>query len=267
MPVRKSLLPLLSALALGGCYPYWKGTDHEESIVALQGQVEALTEGQRTLRQQQEAKAAELGERIAEVEKRLGESISQLQGGSAERGLEFDKLTQELRELRGELAEIKHKLENAGPLGPVVATAPGSEPTAAAPGAPPLPEDEAGLYRFGWERKRDGNCDDAIRAFTQFATKYPGSKQADNALFLLAECQYAKADYTGSIRSLQAILKSYGQGDKVDDALILMHDDFVALGRCKDAQPFLETLLADYPKSSRAAEAKKKLADTKKSCR
>ncbi len=263
MPARKPLLPLLFALALGGCYPYWKGTDHEESIVALQGQVEALTEGQRTLRQQQAQKATEIGERIADVEKRLGEAISQLQGGSADRGLEVDKLSQELRELRGELAEIKHKLDNAGPLGPVVTGA----TDAAAPGAPPLPEDEAGLYRFGWERKRDGNCDDAIRAFTQFATKYPGSKQADNALFLLAECQFAKADYTGSIRALQAILKSYAQGDKVDDALILMHDDFVALGRCKDAQPFLETLLADYPKSSRAAEAKKKLADTKKTCR
>lgn len=254
---------LVAILALlGGCTPFWKGREYEENITALQGQVETLTEGQRQQREQNDQKYAELQGRLAEVERRLGEAISQLQGGSADRGLEIEKLQQELRALRGELAEIRHKIDNSGPLGPV-----GANPGPPAPGAPPLPEDEDGLYRFGWERKRDGNCDDASRAFAQFVTKFPNSKQADNALFLLAECQTGKADFTGSVRSLQAIIKTYAQGDKTDDALLLMHDNFVSLGRCKDALPFLETVIADHPRSSRVAEAKKKLAETRKNCR
>lgn len=255
--------PLLVALlTLSGCVPFWKGSEYEESITALQGQVETLTEGQREQRQTHEKTSAELENRIAEVERRLGEAISQLQGGSADRGLEIDKLAQELRELRGELAEIKHKLESGGVVGPII-----TAPAEVVVGAPPLPEDEAGLYRYGWERKRDGNCDEAMRAFAKFATTYPGSKQADNALYLLAECQTGKGDYTGSVRTLQTILKSYSDGDKVDDALVLMHDNFVALGRCKDAIPFLESLVADHPRSTRVPEGKKKLAQTKKTCR
>jgi outer membrane protein assembly factor BamD (BamD/ComL family) len=46
-----------------------------------------------------------------------------------------------------------------------------------------------------------------------------------------------------------------------------MHDNFVAMKRCKDAMPFLETLIADFPSSNRVADAKKKLAATKRTCR
>jgi TolA-binding protein len=259
-------LPLLTvAVALTGCVPYWTGTKYETDITALQGQVETLTETQAQQRKQNEQTAAELSKRIEDVEKRLSEAINQLQGGSADRGLEIDKMTQDLRELRGQLAEIQHKLEAGGGGevtaggAPVVAPAP--------PGAPPLPEDEAGLYRYGWEHKRDGNCDEAVRAFGAFATKFPGSKQADNALYLEAECLAAKGDRTGSIRALQTILKTYASGDKTDDALVLMHDNFIALGRCKDATPFLDSLITDYPSSPLVAQAKKKLAEDKKTCK
>jgi TolA-binding protein len=66
---------------------------------------------------------------------------------------------------------------------------------------------------------------------------------------------------------LQVVLQKYSSGDKVDDAHVLMHDNFVAMKRCKDAMPFLETLIADFPSSSRVADAKKKLAATKRTCR
>ena len=46
-----------------------------------------------------------------------------------------------------------------------------------------------------------------------------------------------------------------------------MHDNFVGLGRCKDAMPFLETLLADYPRSNRVKTARKKLSRTRRKCK
>lgn len=255
---RSFLVPLV-LLPLSGCVTYWKGQEMESDIAALQGQVETLTEAQRQTREKQQQDAEALEQRVTQLESRLGEAIAQLQGGSADRGLAIEKLAQELREVRGELAELRHKQQSGG-LGVIA-------PVEPAPGAPPLPEGEAELYRYGWEKKRTGDCDEAIRAFSEYAAKFPGSRQADNALFLLADCLHVKRDYTHSITTLQAIMKSYAEGDKVDDALLLMHDNFVALGRCKDAIPFLESLIADYPRSNRIAEARRKLAHTKRTCK
>jgi TolA-binding protein len=83
----------------------------------------------------------------------------------------------------------------------------------------------------------------------------------------MSEALASKKDFAQSSRGLQTILQKYPKGDKVDDAYVLMHDNFVALGQCKNAIPFLETLISDQPTSNRVAEAKKKLAATKKGCR
>ena len=100
-----------------------------------------------------------------------------------------------------------------------------------------------------------------------FAQKFPDNPRADNSLFLLAECQFEQKEHTASIRTLQTVMNSYSKGDKVDDALVLMHDNFVALGRCKDALPFLETLIAEYPRSNQVKVAQAKLKRTKQSCK
>lgn len=253
--VARLALGLLIASSTSGCVSYWRGKEIDSDIAALNARMDALTESQRDGQKKQ---MALLQERLGELETRLGEAISQLQRGSADAGLELDKLREELRQTRGELEAAKQKAAQQESTGIAVATP---------PGAPPLPSTDAELYSYGYDRHKAGDWDEAVRALNEYAVKYPAAERADNAVYLMAEALASKKDYAQSSRALQTVLQKYPTGDKVDDAYILMHDNFVALGQCKNAIPFLETLIADQPKSNRLAEAKKKLAQTKKTCR
>jgi TolA-binding protein len=246
---------LASALSTSGCVSYWRGKEIDSDIAALNARMDALTEAQREAQKKQ---LALLQERLTELETRLTDAISQLQRGSADAGLELDKLREELRQTRGELEAAKQKAAQQENTGVVVATP---------PGAPPLPTTDAELYAYGYDRHKAGDWDEAVRALNEYATKFPGSERADNALYLMSEALSSKKDFAQSSRGLQTILQKYPKGDKVDDAYVLMHDNFVALGQCKNAIPFLETLISDQPTSNRVADAKKKLAQTKKGCR
>lgn len=245
---------LLLALSTSGCVSYSRGKEMDAEIAALQGQVEQLSESQR----QQSAKMrTELEGKLTAIQ----ESISQLQRGSADGGLELERLREELRRIQGLLEETKQKLAaaQAPPENGVAVVVP--------PNAPPLPTVEAELYRYGYDRHKASDWDEAVRALNDYAIKFPGAAQADNALYLMAEALSKKLDLPASVRVLQNILQKYPAGDKVDDAYMLMHDNFLGMSRCKDASPFLESLIADQPQSNRVAEAKKKLAATKKSCK
>lgn len=258
-------LPLVALLAVTttGCLSYWRGQEIATEVTALEGQVEQLRESQR---QQDQA----LAQRLDAVETSLQTiqgAIDGLRTGGADYGLELERVRDELKAVNGELAEIKHRLKSTAPAPVTVTPADGTEPAAAGVAAAPLPEEPADLYRYGWERKKAEDCDEAIRAFQQFSTKFSGNQRADNAIFLMAECLYVKQAYAESIRSLHRIIQQYPEGDKIDDALLLLHDNFIALGKCKDALPFIETLLAEHPRSSLVAEARKKQSQTRRNCK
>ncbi len=245
--------------ALSGCVTYWKGQEMDAELKALQGQVEQLVEDQRTTRETNQKAIGGLEARVAALEGELQQSLDRLRTSSAEGGLELQKLRDELAAIKGEIETVKHKAASQPDDGlPVVAPP---------PGAPPLPGNPADLYRYGYEAKQRNDCPEAIRAFVELARSFPDYGRSDNGLALAAECQYTGQDYPGSLRTLKMITDKYPTGDKVDDALVLMHDNFLALGQCKQAVLFLESMIKDHPTSNRIDEARSKLRDTKKACR
>lgn len=260
----RRLLRLLAALALAptlsGCVTYWKGQEMEAEIKALQGQVEQVVEDQRTSREANQKALGALDTRVARLEGDIQESLERLRSNSADSGLELQRLREELAQLKGALETFKHEAATAPPDDGLPSITPPA-------GAPPLPDNPADLYRYGYERKQANDCPEAIRAFVKLARDFSSYGRADNGLALAAECQYAAQDYPGSLRTLKLIVDNYPKGDKVDDALVLMHDNFVALGQCKQAIPFLESMINDHPTSNRIDEARTKLQATKRTCR
>ncbi|MEZ4469760.1 MAG: tetratricopeptide repeat protein [bacterium] len=262
--MRRSLLFLVIAVSQTACVSHWRGEKIEADIVALEGRLDQQVEDLRSLRAGLQEDLGKVAAQLMQTERKLVESIERLQSGNADNMLIIEQLREELNTARGELARIEHQM----PGKPTGALPDVGDPAVPAPvGAPALPEDAAELYRYGYERKQAGDCAEAIRAMATFAQKFPDNNRADNSLFLLAECQFEQKEHTASIRTLQTVMNSYSKGDKVDDALVLMHDNFVALGRCKDALPFLETLIAEYPRSNQAKVAQTKLKRTKQGCK
>lgn len=249
-----ALVPTLS-----GCVTYWKGQEMDAELKALQGQVEQLVEDQRTTREKHQKTLESLDARVVALEGEIEQSLERLRSNSADSGLELQRLREELAAIKGEIETVKHK----------AATQPDDGLPVIAPpqGAPPLPDNPAELYRYGYEAKQRNDCPEAIRSFVKLARDFSDYGRADNGLALAAECQYAGQDYSGSLRTLKIITDKYPQGDKVDDALVLMHDNFLALGQCKQAMLFLESMIKDHPTSNRIDEARSKLRETKRACR
>lgn len=245
--------------ALSGCVTYWKGQEIDAELKALQGQVEQLVEDQRTTRESHQKTLASLDARVVALEGELEQSLARLRTSSADSGLELQKLRDELAAIKGEIETVKHKAASQPDDGLPAITPPA--------GAPPLPDNPAELYRYGYEAKQRNDCPEAIRAFVKLARSFPDYGRSDNGLALAAECQYASQDYPGSLRTLKLITDKYPTGDKVDDALVLMHDNFLALGQCKQAVLFLESMIKDHPTSNRIDEARTKLRETKRACR
>lgn len=267
MSAKLSLIPLL--LALSGCVSYWRGQEMDAEIKALEGRIDSQVEDLRSLRQNLQEDLVKVAAQLMQTEKKLVESIERLQTGNADNMVIIEQLREELNTARGELARIEHTMKD-GPAGlpdAAHAGAGGAGGEVPPAGGPALSEDPAELYRYGYERKQAGDCPEAVRSLTVFAQKFADNARADNSLFLIAECQFEQKEHTASVRTLQTIMSSYSKGDKVDDALVLLHDNFVALGRCKDALPFLETYIAEYPRSGQIKAVQARLKKTKAGCK
>ncbi len=252
------LLAVLASSSLSGCVSYWRGQDMQADLAGLQGQVDILKENQLKQRQLMSTNLERMSAEFRRMNEQLLASIAAVQTGAADTGLVLEELKRKYAEAQGKLEELqRQQAEAAEPIAKPVE----------GPNASPLPTEAAALYKYGYDKKKEGDCTEAIRAFATFYRSFKKHQRADSSLFLMADCQTQKGENTSAIQSLQVILKKYSKGKKVDDALLMMHDNFQALGRCKDAIVFLEELIANYPSSKPAKKARKKLARARRKCR
>lgn len=123
------------------------------------------------------------------------------------------------------------------------------------------------LYRRGWSRLQRGGCAHARPVLDTLIRKHPDHPRADNALYLMAECQFRDRNHTASISTLRSLMAKRGQSEKRDDAMLLMHDNLLALARCDEAEGYLKTLLASHPTRDVLDEARTRLAAHRARCR
>ena len=255
----------LVLLMTSGCVSYWQGKDMRADVDALTARVDQLGDAQHESRKRLDKEVADLKLLVDEVNQSLEKAISNLRTNSADSGMDISDLQQQIGTIRGELATFQHRLEQKQNEERESSSLPVAE--SIDPNAPQLPVDAAELYRYGYEQKSAGDCGEAERAFSKLIRDFPQYERAPNSLALAAECQFISKDYRTSLRTLKELVESYSKSNKVDDAMVLMHDNFLALGQCKKALVFLENMLDEYPKSNRIKEARKKLKSTRKSCR
>jgi tol-pal system protein YbgF len=120
-------------------------------------------------------------------------------------------------------------------------------------------EQENALYVVAKKLFDDGDTTKARSQFENFLKKYPRSKLAGNARFWLAETFYAEKWYEKAILEYQKVLEDYPQNTKVPGARLKQGYCFSALGEKANARFILNELIKNYPDSSEAQIAKKKL--------
>ena len=118
---------------------------------------------------------------------------------------------------------------------------------------------EQGLYQQAKQFLDMGQTDQARSKFEEFIKLYPGSVNADNARFWIADSYYRDKWYEKAILEYQKVIEKYPKGNKVAAALLKQGFAFSNLGEKANARLLLKELIKKYPSSREAKIAKDKL--------
>ncbi|OFV82198.1 MAG: tol-pal system protein YbgF [Acidobacteria bacterium RBG_13_68_16] len=184
----------------------------------------------------------------------LGDQIQTLQAN-------LEATSQRLASLSNELAATRERLGGL-PVLPPAATAPAAGTTMAAPGVPATGRttEPAQLYNAAYEDYLRGNFDLGIQGFRDYASRYPTTDLADNALYWIGECYYSKKSYKEAIDAFTQLLNTYKTSDKAAAALLKKGLAYLELGDRSQAVINLQYVLYEHPGTKEAELARSRLA-------
>jgi len=118
-------------------------------------------------------------------------------------------------------------------------------------------------YAKAYETFKIGRYDAAKEEFRNFLKAFPDSEYSDNAQFWIGECEYFQGRYEEAIIEYEAVIQNYPKGNKVPNALLKQALSFLKLGDKSSAKLLLQGVIKDYPNTTPASVARKKLLDIK----
>ncbi len=132
-----------------------------------------------------------------------------------------------------------------------------SSPQPVATSVDPVKEQQA--YQTAFNLLKAGRYDQAAKSFQQFLVDYPSSKFADNAQYWLGESYYVTRNFDGAMREFEKLVEQHPDSQKLTHALLkvgYIHDE---LGQKDKAREVLTDLTKNYPNSTAAGLASKRL--------
>ncbi|MEA2014931.1 MAG: tol-pal system protein YbgF [Thermodesulfobacteriota bacterium] len=118
-------------------------------------------------------------------------------------------------------------------------------------------------YSKAYSLFKNGNYDAAKKAFQQFLKSFPDTGYSDNAQFWVGECEYFEGRYEEAIVEYEGVIQNYPRGNKVPNAFLKQALSFLNLGDKSSAKLLLQRVIKDYPNTTPATLARKKLIDIK----
>jgi tol-pal system protein YbgF len=108
-----------------------------------------------------------------------------------------------------------------------------------------------------------GQLKKADVGFTGFVRKYNASPYLPLALYWLGNTKYALKEYPGAITQLQALIKTYPKHPRVPAAMLTLGNCQLESGNKTAARKTYGDLIANYPDTEVAVEARQMLPRTK----
>lgn len=212
---------------------------------------------------------AQLSAQVAELLKKSGisdERISAVARNQADLAQSKENFTlsvqffkEELNDLKNSLNKLDDKIMNlqAGNGG----TSPAGTVNAAIPAVSAQVQDPSSIYYAAYSDYIKENFDLAIEGFRQFIRSFPESTLADNSLYWIGECYYAKKKYQDAINTFNALLVKYKDGDKAAAAILKKGYALIEMGRQSEGIAILKDLISRFPLSEEASLAGQKIKE------
>ena len=124
-------------------------------------------------------------------------------------------------------------------------------------------QQERGDYERAFNLLKEGRYDLAVAAFKTFVQNYPRGNFADNAQYWLGEANYVQRNFQVALSEFERVVKEHPASPKRADALLKMGYTYQELGQYDKARSSLNDVVMNYPNSTAASLAKKRLQDLK----
>jgi tol-pal system protein YbgF len=216
-------------------------TQQTDNVNKMSGTIENL---QKTLQQQSTDSAGKVDQVSGQVQS-LHDSVDELKARLAKVSKQLD-----------DLQEAQRNLANPPTGGAPATPAGGGAPGAAQNQAPPPDV----LYNSALGDFNAGKNDLAAQEFGQFMQAYSANDLAGNAQFYLGEINYRRGNFEAAVQDYNKVLDQFPGGNKGAAAQLKKGYALLELGQKDAGVKELRSLIARYPKSPEAIQAKDRLA-------
>jgi len=250
-----------------------------KDMIQLQTQVQALQDQMARMQQSFDERMGvmkNLVEQTTDNINRLNQSLDtlnkNLQTQSTDQGAKVDQVSAQVQSLHDAVDELKARLAKVSKqLDDVQAAQQNlqSQPAAAQPGTTPQgapaqpPQVQAPppdvLYNNGLRDYNAAKYDLAVQEFSDYMKFYNNTDLAGNAQFYLADIEYRQGDYQKAIQDYDKVIERYPEGNKAAASQLKKGYALLNTGQKDAGTRELRALIARYPRSLEAQQAKDRL--------
>lgn len=236
----------------------------KKEVLQLQRDVQLLTQSQRELQRSVDEKHAILKtliEQQTDATNRLNTALSALQKSiqdvQANSGARIDTMATQVQALADNFEEVKVRLgrmaqqlsDTQAVIQSLDAKVSGGAPLNTTGGAAPsaAPPSAETLYSNALRDFTGGNYTLSRQEFEDYLKYYPDNDLASNARFYLGEISYAEKKYADSIKDYDTVLDQYPKSFKLADARLKKALALLQLGQKASAQRELREVVRRHP--------------------
>jgi tol-pal system protein YbgF len=191
----------------------------------------------------------------------LQTTLAKQQGDS---GGKIDQLSSQIQalndtmdELKVRLAKVSKQLEDMQSSQQSLAASQATQQAQQQAQAQAPPPDV--LYNNGLRDYNGAKNELASQEFSDYIKFYPNTDLAGNAYFYLAEIQYRSGNFQQAVQNYDLVLQNFGSGTKAASAQLKKGFALLELGKQDDGVRELRHVVARYPHSPEALQARDRL--------
>src|SRR5262249_26412065 len=269
---KNNLLAMLAVLLLAACLaPPAAAVDTKSQLVQIQTQLQIMQDNMTQMKQafdermgvmkdmvtQQTDNVNKMNAAIQSLQKTLGAQSTDASSKVDQISGQVQALHDAVDELKARLAKVSKQLDDiqSGQQNLGSPSAHPASPGAAASQAPP-PD---ALYNDALRDFNAGKNDLAAQEFTQYVQAYGNTDLAGNAQFYLGEVLYRQGNFQKAILAYNRVLDQYPGGNKAAAAQLKKGFALLEAGQRDAAVQELRSLIARFPKSPEATQARDRL--------
>jgi tol-pal system protein YbgF len=268
---KKNLLALIAALLLVACSAQpAAAADTKSQLIQIQTQLQIMQgniDQMRTsfdermgavkdLMTQQTDNVNKMGVAVQNLQKTLGAQTTDASTKVDQISGQVQALHDAVDELKARLAKVSKQLDDIQAGQQNIGSPPPGQP--ASPGAASAPPPDA-LYNDALRDFNAGKSDLAAQEFAQYLQVYGKTDLAGNAQFYIGEIDYRRGNYAAAIVDYNKVLDQYPGGNKGPAAQLKKGFALLETGQRDAGVQELRSLIARYPKSPEAMQAKDRL--------